>query len=137
MKLSIKYDIIMIMGYIGILFMVLGIVITPSQEELKDAELRVEFYAKQSFDKTEEGKKTNYGKALEDYDKLKRQEVVANHFVPVGLGMVLLTIPFAILRYSRQYIRPPPPTYPYEYPYPRVRKPEDFLVRRRGNFYQP
>ncbi|WP_455392862.1 hypothetical protein [[Eubacterium] cellulosolvens] len=126
--MNVKNVIIMGMGYFGILLIVLGIIVTPSQEELKDAELRTEYYAGGDFDKIEGDKMTSYGNALLDYDRLKRQEVVANHLVPIGLGMVLLTIPYAILRYSRQDFKIPQSTYQYPYPYPRVHKPEDFIV---------
>lgn len=126
MKLISKEYLIMFLGYFGILFIVLGILITPSQDDLRDAELRTEHYAGGEFRITEDNEITEYGKALGDYNKLKRREVVAEHFVPIGLGMVILTIPFAIMRFSKRAIEAPQPPYPY--PYPRVQKPEKFIV---------
>ena len=119
---------IMAMGYIGILIIVLGIVVTPSQSEMRDAELKTEYYGSGgggSFYSGYDGY-NNYQKALDDYDRLKRQQVVADHFVPIGLAMVLLTIPFAIFRYLNQDVKIP--QFPDSYPDPRLRKPKDFLL---------
>ena len=120
---------IMVMGYIGILFMVIGFLITPSQGDMKEAEMKFESFRQNNlwnYDLNNE----NYETVKSDYDNIKRQENLAEHFVPIGLGMVLLTIPYAILATKRQEFKPPPPPTieQYPYPHPRVRKPEDFLA---------
>jgi hypothetical protein len=112
------------MGYVGILTIVLGIVITPSQAEIKELEMKMEYYKNrgaEDFELYEEDSEiTEYGKAFDSYDRIKRQEVVAEHLVPIGLGLILLTISFAILRirdpnfYSPYYPNTNPPPYPYQ-----------------------
>jgi hypothetical protein len=122
-----KNIIIMAMGYIGILIIVLGFILSPSPGDLKDAEIRMEYFTREGYLRYEE-EVDYYELARLDYDRIKRQEVIASHLVPIGLALVFLTIPFAILRYTRQDFRPPQP--PYEIPNQRVQKPENFLINK-------
>ena len=117
------------MGYVGILFIVGGFLITPSQSDIIEAERDIDYYRSHYDLGSDYEREQKYEDAKSNYDSLKRQENLADHFVPIGLGMILLTIPYAILAKRKEEFVPPPPPPTYEqYPYPRVRKPEDFLV---------
>lgn len=134
-KLDKKNMIIMTMGYLGILIIVLGFIFSPSPGDLKDAENRMNYYFSNDyfgFDRNLD----EYNEAWSDYDRLKRQEVVSSHLVPIGLALVALTIPFAILRFTGQGFKAPPSPPPFPMPEQRVRKPEDFLINSETGYQE-
>ena len=130
--MDLKNTLILTMGYIGILLIVIGMIIIPSQGELRDAELRTERYFEWTYDEYND-EESDYRVALDEYDNLKWRELMSIQLGYLGLAFILFTITIAILRFRKPRGQiPPPRTYPEQYPLPL--EPKDILVTGKRDF---
>ncbi len=118
-----KDIVILVICYVGILLIIIGIAIIPSQKDLKLSEMKVE-NGPEFDEKTENG----YDETLNDYDRLKWQEELSDKLSFLGLAFIFSSITLAILRFDRQKQSFQPTMSQGPSHETRVRKPEDFLV---------